>query len=252
MEQSRNTEKETGKARIALITGGSRGIGAAIARRLAKEGYDIWLNYLKNHEAARKIQDEIQQLGKKCVLLCFDVCREEQINQVLGPHLDTDIPDVLVNNAGFNKDALMMWMTREEWESVTDVSLLGFFLVTKQVLVGMLRRGSGRIINMVSTAGQSGVPGQVNYSAAKAGLIGATRALAAEVAKKGVIVNAVSPGFIETDMTAGLPKDKILPRIPAGRFGTPEEVAGVVSFLCSEAASYIIGQVICINGGIYM
>ncbi len=174
------------------------------------------------------------------------------MKQVLEPLLEKRTPEVLVNNAGFNRDTLMMWMTREEWSAVTDVALLGFFLVTKAVLFGMMKRRSGRIINIVSTAGQSGLPGMVNYSAAKAGLIGATRSLAREVVKRGILVNAVAPGFIETDMTAGLPREEIMKNIPMGRFGTPEEVAGAVAFLCSKDASYIAGQVISVNGGIYM
>lgn len=239
-------------AKVALITGASRGLGAAIAICLAKAGYDIWANYHSNHEAARRVQEEIEKTGRECILLPFDVCDEKGVNDILEPMLAKTVPDVLVNNAGHNKDGLMMWMTRQEWESVTNVSLLGFFLVTKAVLIGMMKRRSGRIINISSTAGQSGLPGQVNYSAAKAGLIGATKSLAAEVRKKGVIVNCVAPGFIETDMTKDLPVEKILPSIPAGRFGTPEEVAALVEFLCSDMAAYIVGQVISVNGGLYM
>ncbi len=238
--------------RTALITGASRGLGAAIALRLAKAGYDIWVNYHSNHEAAKKIEEEINRLGRKCVLLPFDVCDEKGVFEALEPMLAQSVPEVLVNNAGLTKDTLMMWMTRQDWESVTNVNLLGFFFVTKAILVGMMKRRSGRIINIASTAGQSGLPGQVNYSAAKAGLIGATKALAAEVCKRGIIVNCVAPGFIETDMTKDLPVDRILPTIPAGRFGKPDEVAAVVEFLCSDDASYIVGQVIGINGGIYM
>lgn len=240
------------KNKIALITGASRGLGAAIAIRLAKAGYDIWANYLNNHESAKELEVKVTALGRKCVLLPFDVKDEQQVQSALGELVETQTPEVLVNNAGFNKDMLMMWMKQEEWQSVLDVSLNGFFLVTKTILLGMLKRRSGRIINIVSTAGQSGLPGQVNYSAAKAGLIGATKSLAQEIISKGVIVNAVSPGFIETDMTANLPKDQIIKSIPAKRFGTPEEVAAVVEFLCSPEAGYIVGQVISVNGGIYM
>jgi 3-oxoacyl-[acyl-carrier protein] reductase len=145
-----------------------------------------------------------------------------------------------------------MWMSSEEWKSVTDVTLLGFFLLTKAVLLGMMRRKSGRIINIVSTAGESGLPGQTNYSAAKAGLIGATKSLAKEVIRKGVLVNAVAPGFIKTEMIENLPVNEIVKNIPIGRIGSPEEVAGVVDFLCSEDAAYIVGQVISVNGGLYM
>jgi len=241
--------KETQK--IALITGASRGLGAAIALRLARAGYDIWANYHSNNDAAKEVQEEIQKMGRVCKLLKFDVSSEEMVNEILLPELEDATPDVLVNNAGHNKDSLMMWMSKEEWDSVIDVTLTGFFLVTKAVLMGMMKRRSGRIINISSTAGESGLSGQTNYSAAKAGLIGATKSLAIEVCKRGVIVNAVAPGFIETDMTADLPKDRILPTIPAGRFGKAEEVAATVEFLCSDDAAYIIGQTISINGGLY-
>ncbi|MDH3974984.1 MAG: 3-oxoacyl-ACP reductase FabG [Deltaproteobacteria bacterium] len=243
--------KDEKNNKIALITGASRGLGASIALRLAKAGYDIWANYSSNKEAANKVKAEIESLGRHCKLLQFDVRDKEAIDEALSPELELCTPHVLVNNAGFTKDGLMIWMSQEEWEDVIDVSLLGFFLVTKAVLMGMLKRKSGRIINITSTAGQSGLPGQANYSAAKAGLIGATKSLALEVCKKGVIVNAVAPGFIETDMTAELPLDKILPTIPAGRFGTAQEVAAAVEFLSSDEASYIIGETISINGGIY-
>lgn len=240
------------KTRIALITGASRGIGAAIALRLASDGYDIWLNYHSNHAAAQAVQQQIEKMGQHCTLLPFDVQDEQQVQANLNPLLENATPDVLVNNAAFNNDMLMMWMKKEEWQAVLDVNLNGFFLVTKTVLLGMMKRKSGRIINIVSTAGQSGLPGQVNYSAAKAGLIGATKSLAQEVIRKGVVVNAVSPGFIETDMTANLPKEEIVKTIPAKRFGKPEEVAATVAFLCTDEAGYIIGQTISVNGGIYM
>ena len=242
-----------GNARgIALITGAGRGIGAAIAVRLARAGYDIWANYHTNRETAERVAAQVREAGRECLLLPFDVRDEAAIEAALGPLLAEATPNVLVNNAGFRKDALMMWMTADEWQSVVDVTLRGFFLVTRAVLLGMLKRKSGRIINIASTAGQSGVAGQVNYSAAKAGLIGATKALAAEVIRKGVLVNAVAPGFIETDMTKDLPREQILPRIPAGRLGTPDEVAAVVEFLCSDAASYVVGQVLSPNGGVYL
>lgn len=237
--------------KIALITGASRGLGAAIALRLARAGYDIWANYHSNDDAAKEVQEEVQKIGRVCKLLKFDVSNEEMVNEILAPELEVATPDILVNNAGHNKDSLMMWMSKEEWDSVIDVTLTGFFLVTKAVLMGMMKRRSGRIINISSTAGESGLSGQTNYSAAKAGLIGATKSLAIEVCKRGVIVNAIAPGFIETDMTAELPKDKIMPTIPAGRFGRAEEVAAAVEFLCSDDASYIIGQTISINGGLY-
>ncbi len=245
-------EKVTESRGVALITGASRGLGAAIARRLAADGYDIWLNYRSNDEAAGEVADQIRAIGRGCELLRFDVADEEKVNEVLAPRLEEVAPAVLVNNAGTNKDTTLMWMPREDWQSVIDSNLLGFFLVTKPVVLAMLKARRGRIVNISSTSGQSGVRGQVNYSAAKAGLIGATRALAMEVVGRGVLVNAVAPGFIESDMTAHLPLDQVLPRIPMGRIGQPEEVAGAVSFLCSADAGYITGQVLAVNGGLYM
>jgi len=247
-----NNKKLVDEQKIALVTGASKGIGASIAITLARDGFDIWLNYRSDHEGANAAKKEIEETGRKCILLPFDVADSDAVKSALTPLLEAETPYVLVNNAGFRKDAIMAMMNKEEWEGVLDVSLNGFFLVTKMVVINMLRKRKGRIINIVSTSGQSGLPGQVNYSAAKAGLIGATKALAAEVAKRNILVNAVSPGFIETEMTKDLPKEQVAATIPLGRFGKASEVADVVGFLASDKATYITGQVIAVNGGVYM
>ena len=236
---------------IALITGASRGIGAAIAIRLAREGYDIWLNYRSSHEAAQAVADQVRGMDRQCQLLPFDVADGPATKQALDAAMKDRCPYILVNNSGINRDGLLFWMLRENWKDVLDVSLDGFYHVTSPIVGLMMQKKRGRIVNIVSTSGQTGMPGQVNYSAAKAGLIGATKALAKEVARSGVLVNAVSPGFIETDMTKELPKDEILKMIPLRRFGTAQDVAAAVAFLCSNDASYITGQVLNVNGGIY-
>lgn len=237
------------KNKIALVTGASKGIGAAIARELSTDGFHIWLNYRSDHQAAESIAAEIRESGGDCSLLPFDVSDPEATAASLEPLLEESVPEVLVNNAGFARDGILALMSQSDWDDVLGVHLGGFFNVTRPVLVRMLKRRRGRIINIVSTSGETGMPGQVNYSAAKAGLIGATRSLAAEVGRRNILVNAVSPGFIETEMTEGLPLDRILPMIPLGRIGKPEEVSGLVSFLCSERASYITGQLFAVNGG---
>lgn len=244
-------EQNQDSAKIALVTGASRGIGAAVALRLAEDGFDIWLNYNNSHEAAGKVAAAIEAKGVSCKLLPFDVRDTAACTAVLEPLLKENVPYVLVNNAGITRDTVMAMMTEEQWRDVLGVHLDGFFHVTACVLPFMMRKRAGRIINIASTAGQTGVAGQVNYSAAKSGLIGATRSLALEVASRGILVNAVAPGFIATEMTADLPMDKITPTIPLKRAGEAAEVAGVVAFLASKDSSYITGETIGINGGLF-
>lgn len=236
----------------ALITGASRGIGRAVAERLAKDGYTVIINYKSNEEAAVSCQKAIEAAGGKAELLPFDVADGKAIETALtaweAAH-EGEYISVLVNNAGIRRDGLMVFMGEEDWHDVMRTSTEGFYYTTHHVLSGMLRARHGRIINITSISGVSGLPGQTNYSAAKAALIGATKALSKEVAARKVTVNAVAPGFIATDMTADLDEAELKKTIPAGRFGKPEEVAALVSFLCSEEASYITGQVINIAGG---
>lgn len=238
--------------KTALVIGGSRGIGRAIALRLAGSGFAIWLTYKGNHKAANEVKAEIESRGGSCELICFDVSSYEETEAALAPRLESVSPDVLVYSAGIARDNLLMWMTKDEWNSVVSTNLNGFFNVTRQVVFSMLKAKRGRIVVISSTSGQVGQPGQVNYSASKAGLIGAAKALAREVGKKRIYVNVVAPGFIETEMTSEIPKEQVLPLIPLNRVGTADEVASVVNFLCSEEQMYIHGQVIGVNGGLAM
>lgn len=236
------------------MTGGSRGIGRAVCQQLAKQGLNILVNYTSNEQAAKETQELVESIGVAAEILKFDVADREQVREVLGAwqkdNEDKTI-DVLVNNAGIRKDNLMMWMEDKEWDSVLDISLGGFYNVTKQVIPEMIKNKEGRVINMVSLSGLKGLPGQTNYSAAKAAVIGATKALAQEVARRKITVNAVAPGFIKTEMTEDINEKEYKSLIPMRRFGTAEEVANVVGFLASPASSYITGEVISINGGLF-
>lgn len=241
--------------KYALVTGASRGIGKAVALRLAQRGFCTIINYLNNHEAAEQVKREIEQEGGYAELLLFDASQPQQIEAAIdqweSAHPDEWI-SILVNNAGIRRDNVMFMMSNDDWHDVLDTNLNGFFYITRRLLKHMMpRRHGGRIINMASLSGIKGMAGQVNYSAAKAALIGATKALAQEVAPRNITVNAVAPGFIATDMTKELPEDELKKMIPAGRFGKAEEVAALVDFLASDEAAYITGEVININGGLY-
>ncbi len=240
--------------KYALVTGAGRGIGRAIAVKLAAMGYSLLINYLSNDEAAEQTLRAVREAGSDGELVKFDVADYDAVAAALGAwkaaHPDEYI-EVLVNNAGIRNDGLMMWMERSQWDGVLNTSLGGFFNVTRALLTDMLIKKNGRIVNVVSLSGIKGLPGQTNYSAAKGGVIAATKALAQEIAKKKVTVNAVAPGYIRTDMTGDLDEAALKATIPAGRFGEPEEVAAVVAFLVSPEAAYITGEVISINGGLY-
>ncbi len=240
--------------KYALVTGASRGIGRAVAIRLSSEGYNVIINYLSNDAAASDVMDEIVSAGGKAELLKFDVSDPEAVDCAL-ENWENSHPgeyiSVLVNNAGVRDDSLMVFMSDEQWKKVLSTDLDSFFYVTRRLLKNMLSRRFGRIVNVASLSGLKGLPGQTNYSAAKGALIAATKALAQETAKRKVTVNAVAPGYISTDMVSGLDENELKGLVPAGRFGRPEEVAAAVSFLVSEDASYITGETISVNGGLY-
>ena len=240
--------------KYALITGASRGLGKAIALRLANDGFAVIINYQSNKEAAEDTLRQVQEAGGTGELLPFNVADPQAIETALeswsASHPD-DYISVLVNNAGIRQDNLMIFMQEEQWSKVLDTTLNGFFYITRRLLKDMMTHRNGRIIDMASLSGLKGLPGQTNYSAAKAALIGATKALAQEVAARKVTVNAIAPGFIASDMTKDLDEAELKKLIPLGRFGKPEEVAALTSFLASDDAAYITGQVISINGGLY-
>lgn len=240
--------------KYALVTGASRGIGKAVALRLSAAGWPVVINYLSNTAAAQAVADEITANGGVAELLPFDTSKPEAIEGALEQWEQAHPEDyiaVLVNNAGIRRDNVLALMPEDDWHRVLDITLSGFFNVTQPLLPAMQLHKFGRIVNMASVSGLKGLPGQTNYSAAKGGIIAATKALAQEVARKNVTVNAVAPGFIKTDMTEGLDEAALKKTIPANRFGNPEEVADLVAFLVSPNAGYITGNVISINGGLY-
>ena len=238
----------------ALVTGGSRGIGRAVCVRLGSMGYNVIVNYVSNEAKALETAELVARAGGTAELLRFDVAdaaaTREAISGWQQAHPDEYI-EVLVSNAGIRKDSLMIWLEKEDWDAVLDTSLGGFYNVVKAVLQPMILKKYGRIVSVASLSGLKGLPGQTNYSAAKGGIIAATKALAQEVGRKNITVNAIAPGFIKTDMVEGLDEAELRKTIPVQRFGTPEEVAALVGFLASKDASYITGQCISINGGLY-
>ena len=240
--------------KYALVTGGSRGIGRTICLELSKMGYAVLINYVFNQAAAEETLQIIKNQGGMAELMPFDVADKQAVDTAImawqNTHSD-DFISVLINNAGIRKDTLMIFMQDEQWDNVLRTNLDSFFYVTRRVLKDMLSKRFGRIINIVSLSGLKGMPGQTNYSAAKAGVIGATKSLAQEIGLRKVTVNAVAPGFIDTDMTKDMEEESLKKLIPLGRFGKSEEVAALVGFLVSDQAGYITGEVISINGGLY-
>ena len=240
--------------KYALVTGGSRGIGRAICLKLAAMGHPVIINYQSNQEAAEETKQAVEAAGGQAELLPFNVSDSEAVDTAIENWQNAHPEDhigILVNNAGIRKDTLMIFMQNNDWQNVINTTLNGFFYITRRVIKGMLSKRDGRIINMASLSGIKRQAGQSNYSAAKAALIGATKALAQEIGSRKITVNAVAPGFIATDMTKDFNEADFKKMIPAGRFGKPEEVAALVGFLASDDAAYINGEVISINGGLY-
>lgn len=240
--------------RVAIVTGASRGIGRAVVLALAAEGASVVVNYASSSSAAQEVVQEIVETGGNAIAIQADVSKLEQVEALVNQTLEKfGRIDILVNNAGITRDALLLRMKPEDWQAVIDLNLTGVFLCSRAVSKVMLKQKSGRIINITSVAGQMGNPGQANYSAAKAGVIGFTKTVAKELASRGITVNAIAPGFIATDMTSNLKSDDILKYIPLGRYGQPEEVAGMARFLAADAAAaYITGQVLNVDGGMVM
>jgi 3-oxoacyl-[acyl-carrier protein] reductase len=245
-------QRLTGK--VAIVTGASRGIGRATALALAAEGAKVVVNYASSSAAADQVVAEIAALGSEAIALTADVSKPDQVDALISATMEKwGAIDILVNNAGITRDTLLLRMKLEDWQAVIDLNLTGVFLCTRAVSKIMLKQRSGRIVNITSVSGQTGNPGQANYSAAKAGVIGFTRTVAKELASRGITVNAVAPGFIATDMTHDLKSDEILKFIPLSRYGQPEEVAGMIRFLAADpAAAYITGQVMNVDGGMVM
>ncbi len=242
------------RGKVAIVTGASRGIGRATALALATEGANVVVNYASSQSAADKVVGEITALGSEAIAVAADVSKVDQVEAMVNAAMEKwGQIDVLVNNAGITRDTLLLRMKPEEWQAVIDLNLTGVFLCTRAVSKIMLKQRSGRIINITSVAGQMGNPGQANYSAAKAGVIGFTKTVAKELASRGITVNAVAPGFIATDMTHDLKAEEILKFIPLSRYGQPEEVAGLIRFLAADpAAAYITGQTMNVDGGMVM
>ena len=238
--------------KTALVIGASRGIGRAIAERLAHDGFDIVGTCRSNPERFQELEQKVTGLGRSFHALAFDIADRKAAEETLLGYFGDGAPDVLVYNAGINDDDLFAMMAPEQWDRVLHTNTDGFFNCIHPLIMNMMGRRGGRIIAISSISGQTGQPGQVNYSASKAALLGAVKALAREVARKKILVNAVAPGFIDTDMTEKLPTDELVPQIPLRRIGKAEEVAGAVAFLAGPDSSYITGQVIAVNGGLFI